>query len=148
MPSLQRKRTDDQIRYSIAQLVQLRRQILRYARSLPPGSERNERRQIASSLRSLLRNKRWLDAHVVGGCHMLDTHNQGPLCTACGSPTKLTAIEPDALVGQDLRTFTCPRCNMVQRHVIESAVTEAWIAPKQTSPCKFRLKGLFGSAPL
>jgi hypothetical protein len=78
---------------------------------------------------------------------MLDTHNQGPLCTACGSPMKLTMIEPDALVGQDLRTFTCPRCNMVQRHVIESAVTKAWIALKQTSPRKFRLKGLFGSAP-
>jgi len=60
---------------------------------------------------------------------------------------KLTAIEPDALVGQDLRTFTCPRRNMVQRHVIESAVTEAWIVPKQTLPRKFRLKGLFGSAP-
>ena len=147
MPSLQRKRTDDQIRYSIAQLVGLRRRMLRYALSLPPGPERNERRQIASSLHSLFRNKRWLDAHVVGGCHMLDTQNQGPQCTACGSPMKLTAIEPGALVGQDLRTFTCPRCNMVQRHVIESAVTEAWIAPKQTSPREFRLKGLFGSAP-
>jgi len=147
MPSLQRKRTDDQIRYSIAQLVQLRRRMLRYARSLPPGPERNERRQIASSLYRLFRNQRWLDAHVVGGCHMLETLDQGPLCTACGSPMKLTAIEPDALVGQDLRTFTCSRCNMVQRHVIESAVTEAWMAPKQALPRKFRPKGLFGSAP-
>jgi hypothetical protein len=67
MPSLQRKRTDDQIRYSIAQLVQLRRHMLRYARSLPPGPERNERRQIAASLLSLFSNKVWLDAHTVKG---------------------------------------------------------------------------------
>jgi hypothetical protein len=25
---------------------------------------------------------------------MLDTQNQGPQCTACGSPMKLSAIEP------------------------------------------------------
>ena len=138
MPALQRKRTDDQIRYSIAQLVGLRRRMLRYALSLPPGPERNERRQIASSLHSLFRNKRWLDAHVVGDCHMLDPHNQGPLCTACGSPMKLTAIEPDALVGQDLRTFTCPRCNTVQRRIIESAVTEAWLAPRSKTASNVR----------
>jgi hypothetical protein len=61
---------------------------------------------------------------------MLDKQNQGPQCTACGSPMKLAAIEPGAL-GQDLRTFACPECKRVQRHVIESSVTEAWIAPKQ-----------------
>jgi hypothetical protein len=63
--SLQRKRTDNQIRYSIAQLVQLRRQMLRFARSLPPGPERKDRRQTAASLRGLFRDKRWLDAHTV-----------------------------------------------------------------------------------
>jgi hypothetical protein len=51
-------------RYSTEQLAQLRRQMLRYARSLPPGPERNERRQIAASLRSLFRNKAWLDAYT------------------------------------------------------------------------------------
>jgi hypothetical protein len=68
---------------------------------------------------------------------MLDAQNQGPQCTACGSPMKLTAIEPSSPC-QDLRTFNCPECKRVQRHVIESAVTEAWIEPKQTSPRKFR----------
>ncbi len=58
---------------------------------------------------------------------MLDTQNQGPQCTACGSSMKLTAIEPSA-PGQDLRTFTCPQCKGVQRHIIESTVTEAWLA--------------------
>jgi hypothetical protein len=45
---------------------------------------------------------------------------------------KLTAIEPSA-AGQDLRTFTCPECKRVQRHIIESAVTEAWLKPHATS---------------
>jgi hypothetical protein len=47
---------------------------------------------------------------------------------ACDSPMKLTAIEPGAL-GQDLRTFSCPRCKRVERHIIDSAVTEAWLQP-------------------
>lgn len=61
---------------------------------------------------------------------MLDTQNQGPQCTACGSPMKLTAIEPSDS-GRDLRTFSCPHCKRVQRHIIESTVTEAWLEPKR-----------------
>ena len=61
---------------------------------------------------------------------MLDTQNQGPRCTACGSPMKLSAIEPSS-TGHDLRIFTCPNCKRVQRHIIESAVTVAWSAPKK-----------------
>jgi hypothetical protein len=70
---------------------------------------------------------------------MLDTQNQGPQCTACGSPMKLTAIEPGAagqdlmgqgLMGQDLRIFTCPHCRRVQGHIIDSTVTVAWSKPR------------------
>jgi hypothetical protein len=60
---------------------------------------------------------------------MLDRQNQGPQCTACGSPMKLSAIEPSC-TGQDLRTFSCPECKRVQRHIIESGVTEAWLEPQ------------------
>jgi hypothetical protein len=60
---------------------------------------------------------------------MLDKQNQGPQCTACGSPMKLTVIEPSKW-GQDLRTFACPQCNRSEQHVIDSAVTEAWVAAK------------------
>jgi hypothetical protein len=68
MPSLQLKLSDDHTRYSMSQLLHLRRQMLRFARSLPiKSSERNERRQIAASLRRLFRNKRWLDDHTVDG---------------------------------------------------------------------------------
>jgi hypothetical protein len=59
---------------------------------------------------------------------MLDKQNRGPQCTACGSPMNLTAIEPSD-TGQDLRTFGCRQCQRVERHVIESAVTEAWLEP-------------------
>jgi Zn finger protein HypA/HybF involved in hydrogenase expression len=72
--------------------------------------------------------------------HMLDKQNQGPQCTACGSPMALTAIEPgDADQGasqgaaQDLRTFTCPRCKRIQRHIIDSTVTEAWLEPQRAT---------------
>jgi len=61
---------------------------------------------------------------------MLDTQNQGPQCTACGSPMKLAAIEPSD-TGRDLRTFNCPHCARVQRHFIESTATEAWLEPKR-----------------
>src|ERR1700730_6059597 len=59
-----------------------------------------------------------------GASTMLDTQNQGPQCTACGSPMKLTVIVP-SMWGQDLRTFACPHCKRVQQHIIESTVTEA-----------------------
>ena len=51
--------------YTMPELIEMRRQVLRFARSLPPGPERNNRRQIAASLRRLFRNKDWLDTHTV-----------------------------------------------------------------------------------
>jgi hypothetical protein len=50
--------------YSLDELLELRRNTLRYARAFPPGNERNRHRQIAISLRTLFRGKRWLLAHV------------------------------------------------------------------------------------
>ena len=65
MPALQLKLVGDQTRYTNSQLIQLRRQMLRYARSWPRGSsERDQRRQTAASLRRLSGNKKWLDAHA------------------------------------------------------------------------------------
>ena len=55
---------DNHSRYTKGHLVQLRRQMLRFARSLPRGPERNERRQVATSLRRLFRDKAWLDTHI------------------------------------------------------------------------------------
>jgi hypothetical protein len=50
--------------YSFDELVDKRRSILRYARSFPPGTERNRHRQVALSLRALFRNEDWLAAHT------------------------------------------------------------------------------------
>jgi hypothetical protein len=64
MPSVQRLPAFEP-RRSIEEFIQLRREMLRYARAFPPGAERNQRRQIALSLRGLFKNKAWLDTHVV-----------------------------------------------------------------------------------
>jgi len=53
--------------HSKAELIELRRNVLRYARSFPPGFERNQRRQVALSLRRLFKDKKWLDAHTYDG---------------------------------------------------------------------------------
>lgn len=62
MSSRRLKGANDETRYSWSQLVQLRKQMLRFARSIPPGADRNERRQIARSLHNLLHNS---DRHSV-----------------------------------------------------------------------------------
>ena len=43
--------------YCLEDLIEKRRNVLRYARSFPPGPERNQHRQVAASLRVLFRNK-------------------------------------------------------------------------------------------
>ncbi len=65
MPSVARALAHDPPLYSKAELIEHRRNILRYARSFPPGPERNQHRQIALSLRALFRNRSWLEGHVL-----------------------------------------------------------------------------------
>jgi hypothetical protein len=65
MPSVARTLALDHPLYSMAELIEHRRNILRYARSFPPGPERNQHRQIALSLRALFKKKDWLEAHVL-----------------------------------------------------------------------------------
>jgi hypothetical protein len=50
--------------YSMDELTELRRNILRYARTFPPGEERNRRLHVAVSLRALFKNAQWLRDHV------------------------------------------------------------------------------------
>ena len=65
MPSVARTLAPDHPLYSMAELIEHRRNILRYARSFPPGPERNQHRQVALSLRALFKKKDWLEAHVL-----------------------------------------------------------------------------------
>jgi hypothetical protein len=53
--------------YYVDELIEKRRNILRYARTFPPGAERNQHRQIAVSLRALFRNKNWLATNTNQG---------------------------------------------------------------------------------
>jgi hypothetical protein len=64
MASALRHPTQPEHRYTMAELTNLRRQVLRFARLLPIGPERNKRRQTATSLRDLFKNKSWLAAHT------------------------------------------------------------------------------------
>jgi hypothetical protein len=63
MPQAIRSTPDFRV-YSKAELAEVRRSTLLYARSFPPGPERNFHRQIALSLRSLFTNVAWLEAHA------------------------------------------------------------------------------------
>lgn len=65
MPSVARILAPDHPLYSKPELLEHRRNILRYARTFPPGPERNQHRQVALSLRALFRNRKWLESHVL-----------------------------------------------------------------------------------
>ena len=65
MPSVARTLAPDHPLCSMAELIEHRRNILRYARSFPPGPERNQHRQIALSLPALSKRKDWLEANVL-----------------------------------------------------------------------------------
>jgi hypothetical protein len=64
MPSTLRESLEERPRYTMAELVELRRQMLQFSRSTPRGPDRNQKLQIAISLRRLFRNKVWLDANT------------------------------------------------------------------------------------
>jgi hypothetical protein len=53
--------------YAIDELRVIRREMLLYARMHPPGPQRNQHRQTALSLRTLFRNKDWLDTYTIDG---------------------------------------------------------------------------------
>jgi hypothetical protein len=60
MPIPEPVRTDDYERYSLVDLAHIRRQMLRYARSVPPGLQRNQHRRVAAALRNLFKDEAWL----------------------------------------------------------------------------------------
>jgi hypothetical protein len=68
MPSPNRKpEPETDSRREIGYFVEMRRNVLRYARTFRPGTERNQHRQIALSLRRLFKNKTWLESHTLDG---------------------------------------------------------------------------------
>jgi hypothetical protein len=68
MPSANRTpEPETDTRREMANFIEMRRNVLRYARTFPPGAERNQHRQIALSLRRLFGNKTWLESHTLDG---------------------------------------------------------------------------------
>jgi hypothetical protein len=68
MPSAnQRAKPETDTHRGMAYFIEMRRNVLRYARTFRPGAERNQHRQIALSLRRLFRNKTWLESHTLDG---------------------------------------------------------------------------------
>jgi hypothetical protein len=59
-----------QSRYTVEELIDLRRYTLRYARSFPPGDERNRHRKVAASLRTLFQSDGWVKAHASDGARV------------------------------------------------------------------------------
>jgi hypothetical protein len=53
--------------FCLEDLIEKRRSVLRYARTFPPGAERNQHRQVAVSLRALFGNKNWLATNTNQG---------------------------------------------------------------------------------
>jgi hypothetical protein len=50
--------------YSLDELTELRRNVLRYARTFPPGYERNQHLHVAVSLRALFKREKWRRDHL------------------------------------------------------------------------------------
>jgi hypothetical protein len=66
MPSAERQPVEAK-RFTMVELYELRRVIIKHSRSIPPGPVRNEHRQIATSMRSLSRDRKWVAVHTVDG---------------------------------------------------------------------------------
>jgi hypothetical protein len=68
MPSANRAREPEPDTHrEMAYFIEMRRNLLRYARTFRPGAVHNQHRQIALSLRRLFRNKTWLESHTLDG---------------------------------------------------------------------------------
>jgi hypothetical protein len=107
-------------------LTVLRRDIPLHAGPFPPGPERNRQRQIASSLRSLFKNPKWLGrAHVeqlmpetVPASRPAPTAIERPNCPKCSATMMLVRIAR-APSGFDIRTFDCGQCD--HAHIVTVA---------------------------
>ena len=94
--------------YAMAELHELRRSVVKRARTCPPGSERNQQRQIGRSIKRLLGERVWLTDHVSGV-----PGDAVRMCALCAKPMTHLA---------DLRSFgprpaerihRCYTCNHV-----------------------------------
>lgn len=67
MPSVSRELPLEHPLYTAGDLWVIRRGVLLYARSFPPGPERDQHRQIALAVRRLFKSAKWLNQHTTNG---------------------------------------------------------------------------------
>jgi hypothetical protein len=65
MPFTSRQPHAEPRRYTMTELLEVRRYVLRHARRFPPGPQRNQRRQTAHALRRLFADSAWMAQHGV-----------------------------------------------------------------------------------
>ena len=102
--------------YAFANLVEKRRDVLRFARSLPAGQRRNQLRQTASSLRTLFKKNGWLDAHTSGEIIMsesqMPTLPAPPGCPRCQAGTTIQRTARSRF-GFEHLTLRCTKCGQL-----------------------------------
>ena len=96
-----------QSRYTVEQLIELRRKTLRYARSFRLGDERDRHRQVAASLRALLQNNGWLQAHTLNGPLIVDPVDPFHFGTNARRPYWCAWCALSAESGRLLKLHTC-----------------------------------------
>jgi hypothetical protein len=92
--------------YALAELHELQRLEIKRARSLPQGSERNQHRQIAKSIKRLLHDPTWMANHARIG-------DASRACNRCGMPMKHLADLPSFGLHPVERIYRCFSCNNV-----------------------------------
>jgi hypothetical protein len=90
--------------YATAQLYEMQRLELNRARAIPPGSERNQHRQIAKSIRRLLGDPTWLANHANVG-------EASRACDRCGMQMKHLADLRTSRLHPAERIYRCHHCN-------------------------------------
>jgi hypothetical protein len=113
--------------YTLANLVEKRRAVLRFARSLPLGPRRNQLRQTASSLRTLFKKKGWLDANTLEGSGVMAmSESQIPTlparlgCPQCEARTTTQRITR-ARSGFEHWTLRCTKCGHIHEAQVQIA---------------------------
>ena len=112
MAALNRPATNARPRYEMAEVFELRRLMLQFAHAMPPGSERNQHRQVAASLRRLVQNEAWLLEHVVQP-RQRGANRPIRRCDGCSAQMTHLSDLPGSLRGPPVRIFRCYSCNHV-----------------------------------
>jgi hypothetical protein len=94
--------------YAMAELYEVRRMVIIYARTAPPGPERNQHRQIARSIKRLFGDPTWLANHTTG-----EPGNISRICDWCAMQMKHLADLRRFGIHPAERIYRCYHCNHV-----------------------------------